>query len=132
MFNINDVRVSGTLVKEPIPYSTSEGDQIYRLVMKVYSSKKTREGNYKTVVDQIIVVAKGSLVNFVKSNLTQGSKILITGSLRKEEWINKETNQPRSKLAVYAHHIQLDTSHYLKDGDDDAAGVSSSSDEDDE
>ena len=49
----------------------------------------------------------GKTAEITGKYLRKGSKVAVTGSLKQESWVDKNTGQPRTKLVVRVDRLEL-------------------------
>jgi len=101
MTDINSVVIVGRLVKNA-EYRTIGQTTQAKFSLAVNKSRK-EDGEWKDEVSYIDVQAWGGLAENTQGRLTQGTKAVVSGSLKQERW--EQMGEKRSKLIVVADQI---------------------------
>ena len=105
MFDINRIIFTGRLTRDAEVRQISSGC-IVTLAVASNSSYKDKEGNWHTDTAFIDVKVFGNAADRCQ-DFTKGTGVCVEGSLRQENWENKE-GQKRSKLLVKADSVKRD------------------------
>lgn len=99
--NLNKVILMGRLTKDPILKTTENGLDITSFTLAVNKQLKNKENNnIKSEVSFIDCVAFNKQAISINKFFTKGNLILISGSLKQENWTNKE-GQKKSNIKIY-------------------------------
>lgn len=102
---MNNVLLVGNLTRDPEVRHTPSGSVVANLRMAVNESYKDKQGEWQKNTTYIDVTAWGKVAE--KSlGCDKGSRVLVVGKLRMEEWTGKD-GQQKSKLGVVAHTIDI-------------------------
>lgn len=102
MIFINIVVISGRLTKEPVARQTNDGKSIVSFGFAIPRSFKGSGQN----ADFIDVTAFGGTADFIKKYVTKGTKLNITGSIRQDQWTDKEGNK-HQKVGIIAQSVEF-------------------------
>jgi single-strand DNA-binding protein len=95
--------IVGSLGKDPELKFTATGLAVTAFTVAVshrYKSKGSDEWTEETA--WVDVTCWGSLGENVAQSLSKGTRVLVTGRLKQDEWDDKETGKKRSKLTLTA------------------------------
>jgi single-strand DNA-binding protein len=106
--NLNHVTIAGRLTRDPdtLRY-TPGGTAIVDIGVAVSHFSKDDQGQTKESTDFIDITAFGRTAETIQKHLSKGNPIYVEGRLKLEQWQDKTTNQPRSKLKVIAESMQF-------------------------
>lgn len=110
MRGFNKVILAGNLTRDPELRYTPTGLAIAKFGLAVNRSWKDDQGNLKEEVTFVDIDAFGKQAENIGQYCKKGTRILVEGRLRLDQWEDKQTNQKRSKLGVV-----LDSSIFLGD-----------------
>lgn len=105
--NINEVTLAGRLTRDPEIRYSPKGTAICRTGIAVNRSWSGEDGQKKEEVTFVDVDFLGDKAEHVAKFFTKGRPIYIRGRLRLEQWTDKQTNQPRTKLSVTGEQFQF-------------------------
>jgi single-strand DNA-binding protein len=97
----------GNLTRDPEVKYTPKGTAVCDLGLAVNETYKTQDGTMKETVTFIDVEVWGRTAENCKQYLAKGRPVFIEGSLKLEQWEDKETQKKRSKLKVRASRVQF-------------------------
>ncbi len=105
--DMNNVMISGRLVKDPVVASVSEGRSVLKMRVAV-SRRYEKDGEWKEITEFVEVVHFGTTEYIAKiaAKLAKGKFIYIQGRLHQENWENKD-GEKRSRIVVVAEQINL-------------------------
>jgi single-strand DNA-binding protein len=103
---LNDVKIVGNLTREPELVHTPKGTPIANVSLGVNENYST-EGERKTVTSFVDVRVWGAAAENLSKLAKKGQELFIEGSLRQEQWNDKETGKSRSKLFINANNWQF-------------------------
>ena len=102
----NEIKVDGVLGRDAEFQFTNSGKCIVKFAICYNSSKKNTKGGWDKVANwfdcQYWHDAESDRQLFVKGNL-----IKVTGELRQDKWIDKDTQKERSKLFINVSEVKL-------------------------
>lgn len=104
---MNAVTLSGNLTRDPETRFTPSGTAIAKFGLAVNRKWKDQSGELKEEVVFIDVDAFGKQAEVIGQYFKKGSKILMTGRLRLDQWDDKQTGQKRSKLGVVLESFEF-------------------------
>lgn len=88
--------IGGVAATPELRYSPNGGLAVLELEVTIY--KYVRGGGQKPVV--VKVKFFGDSAEQIKESTVVGSRIFIEGEISVDEWSDKQTNQPRSKMVL--------------------------------
>ena len=126
MASFNQVVLVGHLVADPeLRYLSNEkGTAVADLTLGVNRKFTRQNGEQAEEVSFVDVTCWNRLAEVAAEFLKKGRPVLISGHLKQDRWVDKETGQKRSKLSVVAQQLQL----LPKGGSRDDEGASPSGD----
>ena len=105
--NINKVTLAGRLTRDPEIKHTPSGTAIADFSLAVTRYYKNNAGESIEETDFIDVTAFGRSAEIIGKHLGKGSSVYVEGRLKLDQWTDKQTGQPRSKLRVVAESMQF-------------------------
>jgi single-strand DNA-binding protein len=107
MANFNSVVIVGRLTRDPeLKYSPS-GAPVCSFSIAT-SQKYTKADGEKTESTTFLDVdVWRRLAEICSQFLKKGREVLVMGSLKQARWVDKQTQQPRSKIRVLAQSVQF-------------------------
>src|SRR6267378_1434669 len=103
--NVNDVKVVGNLVTKPEVQFTPKGVPVTTVAVGVNETMPGQEK--KQVTTCLDVRVWGQSAENLARLAAKGQEIFVEGALRQEQWQDKETGKPRSKLFLNASSWQF-------------------------
>lgn len=117
----NKVEISGTVKWDPNVFPPRNDEQKPILVFAVEHHKPKSQ---RTSVFH--VKAYGDLVDTLTAeNLAQGDKVVVTGSLNEAKWKDKQTDEWKNRIEIWAFNVEF----VERAGAPDLAGVAASFDD---
>ena len=107
MSSYNKVILMGNLTRDPETRVTPSGMSICKIGLAVNRVTTTQDGNKKEEVTYVDCDAFGKQAETISRWMSKGKGILIEGRLRLDQWDDKATGQPRSKLGVVVENFQF-------------------------
>lgn len=104
MADINTITITGRLGQQPELHEFQSGSQVCSLSVATNHWDK-REG--KELTTWLTVKVFGKSAEYVNNNALKGGQVTINGTLRIEEWTDKQTQQKRSKPVILANNVIL-------------------------
>jgi single-strand DNA-binding protein len=104
---LNRVFLIGNLTRDPEITYTPKGVAVANCSLAVNHSYTTDGGERKEDVTFVDFSAWDKLAENMGKYLAKGSPIFLEGRLQLDQWVDKETNQKRSKLKVVASGVQF-------------------------
>lgn len=107
MANVNKVFLIGNLTADPEIRQLPSGDSIasFSLAMnRRYTNARGEQVEDTTFVE---IDAFSRMADLVRQYVHKGDPLFVEGRLRQDRWVDKQTNQQRSRLKVVADNIQL-------------------------
>jgi single-strand DNA-binding protein len=105
--NLNDVKLVGSLVKDPEVRATSNGKSVANFSVGVNESYTTDKGEKRSTVSFVDIEAWGASADNLAKLAKRGAEIFVQGSLRQSVWNDSRTGEKRSKLYVRADSWQF-------------------------
>lgn len=105
--NVNVVVLAGNLTRDPELRYTPTGMAVCSFGIAVNKRYKAADGSMKEAVTFVDVDAFKKTAELVKQYLTKGRSAMIEGELRLDQWQDKATGAPRSKLKVVAEKVHF-------------------------
>ena len=104
---VNMVILGGNLCFDPELKYTPSGAAVVTLRLAVNSYYRTKTGEKRENVLFIDVVAWGKSAEACAEYLGKGSKILVDGELRSQEWDDRQTGQRKTRWEVHAKNVRF-------------------------
>ncbi len=105
MRNINNVTLSGRLVRDAEMTVLQSGDQVLNFNICVNGSKRTKEGAYEDYPMYFNVKHFVKNVLSLNQYLLKGTLVCVSGELYWSQW--EKDGQKRQKVDVIARQVQL-------------------------
>ena len=106
MAYLNEVFLMGNLTREPELRYTKSGTPICEFGLAMNKKTKTQSGEERSEVTFVEIVSIGKSAEILPRYLQKGSAVLVTGSLRYEQWKDRDGNN-RNRLSVLADRVQF-------------------------
>ncbi len=107
MPEVNRVLLAGRLTRDPELRYLPSGMAVCKMGLAVSRRYRDRDGQTKEDALFINVTVWDKQAEFCGQNLRKGRPLLVEGSLRSDEWEDKNTGQKRSSIEVRAQRIQM-------------------------
>jgi single-strand DNA-binding protein len=104
---INKVTLAGRLTRDPEIKYTPSGTAIADFSLAVTRYYKNNAGESVDETDFIDVTAFGRSDEIIGKHLKKASPVYVEGRLKLDQWTDKQSGQPRSKLRVVAESMQF-------------------------
>jgi single-strand DNA-binding protein len=106
---LNKVLLVGNLVADPIYRNTSTGRAVadVRLAVSRRSGIDRESGEVQKETVFVDVTMWEKSADFARNYMHKGSRVLVEGRLKQDQWQDKESGQNRSKLSVVAERVQF-------------------------
>jgi single-strand DNA-binding protein len=104
--NINDLKIIGNLTREPELRFTPKGTPVANVSLGV-NENFTVDGEKKQVTTFIDAQVWGASAENLAKLASKGQELFVEGSLRQEQWEDKETGKNRYKLFLKADRWQF-------------------------
>jgi len=98
--NFNKVILAGHLTRDPEMRHTKNGDPIVNFGLAINRSWKGEDGAKKEEVTFVDITAFGVQGETISKYVQKGRPLLVEGRLKLDQWEDKETGKPQSKLKV--------------------------------
>lgn len=106
MMNLNDVKIVGNVVRDPEIRYTPKGAPVANISLGI-NEIYTSDDEKRKVTTFVDVQAWGPSAENLAKLVHKGQEIFVEGTLRQDQWEDKETKQKRSRLFVKADRWQL-------------------------
>ncbi len=116
MTDLNDVKLTGNLVRDPELRYTPKGTAVCNLSVAVNRQWKSESGEKQEEAAFVEVTAWGKTGETIAQYFKKGSKILLAGRLKQETWDDKDTGKKRSKIVVVAEQFWFQGKSEKADG----------------
>lgn len=104
----NPITVVGTVTKDPELKFINSGKAVIRFSVVTSKKKKNENGTWEdsgtTYWD---VTAWDVLAENAADSLGKGTQVVVLGTIENQEWLDKSTNEKKSKLVITAQHIAV-------------------------
>lgn len=105
MTDLNDVKLTGNLVRDPELRYTPKGTAVCNLSVAVNRQWKSESGEKQEEATFVEATAWGKTGETIAQYFKKGAKILLAGRLKQETWDDKDTGKKRSKIVVVAEQF---------------------------
>jgi single-strand DNA-binding protein len=105
MASVNRVIVTGNLVADPDLKYLPSGSAVAKLRMAISNRYKDKSGEWKDDTCFMDVDVWGKQAEWLCEAAHKGSKVLVEGQLREDNWEDREGNK-RSKVKIKAFHAE--------------------------
>ncbi len=121
MANVNQVSIIGRLTRDPEVREISDTTKVAKFSLAVNHYYKDREGNRQEETDFIDCELFGSKnVDVLQEYATGGKELFVSGRLKQDKWVDKETEEKRTRLLVRVDDFQLLGGGAKKQNEEDA------------
>jgi len=103
----NVVTISGNAGADAKLVQTQSGVSIAEFSLASTRYKLGQNGEKTAVTSWIPVKLFNKAADRAGSQVTKGTRLIVTGRLEEESWIDRNTNQKRSRLVVIADSFEL-------------------------
>lgn len=107
MANYNKVTLIGNLTRDPELRHTPKGTAVCRVGLAINRTWKSEGGEKKEEVTFVDVDTMGKTAENVSQYLKKGRSALFEGRLKLDSWTDKNTQEKRTKLGVFAESVQF-------------------------
>lgn len=116
MATLNRAMLIGRITADPEPVRTlANGNKVVSFRLAVGRSRKNPQGGYDPDPNALFIDcdcfaypdSKRDLTAVISQYCSKGAEIYVEGSLRTDEWTDKQSGQQRSKIKLLVHEIQL-------------------------
>jgi single-strand DNA-binding protein len=125
---LNQCQFIGHLGADPDCRSTQSGDKIANLSIAVTEKWKDRDGNKQERTEWIRASVFGPLAGVCESYLKKGSKVFISGQMRKRKWEKDGTAHYTTEIILSGPRAILTMLDGKSDGGGEARGDTYDSD----
>ncbi len=103
--SLNKVYVAGNVVRDPQLRYTPEGTAVCDITLAINRVYKKSNGELQRETCFVEVESWRKNAEIAAEHLKKGAPALIVGSLKQDEWTDKEGNK-RSKIKILAEKVQ--------------------------
>lgn len=107
MANLNQVNLIGHLTRDVELKHTPNGTAVANFGLGVNRKWRTDKGEDKQEVVFVEITAWARIAEVCAEYLHKGSPVFVSGRLSLDSWVDKQTNQKRSRLTVTVESMQL-------------------------
>jgi single-strand DNA-binding protein len=107
MANLNQVNLIGHLTRDVELKHAPSGTAVANFGLAVNRKWRNDKGEDKQDVVFVEITAWARIAEVCSEYLHKGSPVFISGRLAMDAWIDKATNQKRSRLMVVVESMQL-------------------------
>lgn len=107
MPNLNQVNLMGNVVRDPEVRVTPKGTSICQFSIAVNRTWKGDDGQKKTEVSYFDCECWGRGGEVIAKYVTKGKPLFVSGRLRQDNWVEKDTDKKRSKIKIVVEDFQL-------------------------
>lgn len=100
--SLNQVTLMGNLTRDP-ELRDANGQDVVGFSIALNRSYKDKNDEWQEATDYIDITAWGNLAQQVSSNVTQGSRVLVSGRLQSRSW--EQEGVKRNKVEVLATDV---------------------------
>lgn len=105
--NFNKVILAGNLTRDPELRYTPQGTAIAKIGLAINRRYTGQDGQTKDETTFVDVDAFGKQAEVIGQYLKKGRPVLIEGRLKLDQWDDKTTGKPRSRLGVILESFQF-------------------------
>lgn len=105
--NVNSVIVSGNITRDPELRYTSAGTACATIGIAVNNAFRDKKGELRESVVFLDVDMFARQAEIAGEFLHKGSAVLIEGRLQLDQWEDKNSGEPRSKLKVICNKLHF-------------------------
>lgn len=96
----NKVIQQGNLTADPVTNTLPSGDTVTNFSIAVNEGYTDKQGQKQERTDYLDCKAYRQTGELIAKYFSKGRPILVDGKLRQEKWVDKTTNENRSKLVI--------------------------------
>ena len=119
--NLNHLVLSGNLTRDPEIRTVGADKTVTHFTVAHNNRYKTSEGELREEVTFVVCDAWGIQGELIAQYLTQGSLVILEGSLRTDQWTDKD-GQKRSRLKLRVERVHFAPRGRTEGGADAGAG----------
>lgn len=106
MPDLNKIVLAGRLTRDPELKYLPSGTPLCKLGIAASRKYKTKDGESREETLFINATCWRGTAEFVGENFKKGRPIVVEGSLKSDEWEDKNTGQKRTKIEIHADRVQ--------------------------
>lgn len=118
---MNRVEITGNLARVPEMGKMPNGTSVLDICVAVNERWRDSSGEYVSRAEFIDCKLYGKRADALANWLDKGTKVAVSGKLRKDTWEDKQTGQNRSRVYVIVEDIDLMSKRTGSVTDNDAA-----------
>ena len=123
MASYNKVIFLGNVTRSPESKFLPSGTQVCEFGMACNRKYKTKAGEEREEVCFVDFSAFGKQAEIITKWVNKGSPLFVVGTLKQDNWVDKQTGQRRSKLKVNVDDFQLLSSRRDSGSPDDLPAI---------
>ncbi len=105
--NLNKVMLMGNLTRDPVSKATASGLIICEFGLGINRRYRTAQGEDREDTCFVDIEVFGRTAESCSRYLSKGAPVYLEGRLKLDQWTDKASNQPRSRLRVTAETVQF-------------------------
>ena len=122
---MNRVEITGNLARVPEMGKMPSGTSVLDICVAVNERWRDSSGEYVSRAEFIDCKVYGNRADALANWLDKGTKVAVSGKLRKDTWEDKQTGQNRSRVYVIVDDIDFMSKRSGNVTEDDAAYAAS-------
>lgn len=107
MAYLNYVALIGNLTRDPETRYTPKGTAICEFSIAINRKYKLADGQEREETAFLDVCNMGRCAEGLSRYMGKGTPVLVTGSIRMEQWQDRQSGVKRSKISILADRVQL-------------------------
>ena len=106
----------GNVTRDPETKKISDDLSVTDITLALDHTRATKGGEFESETSFIDVSAFGRASDTLTKYASKGSKVMVEGYLKQDKWVDKKTNEKRSKIKVIAQDVYV----FLREPSDDS------------
>jgi len=102
---LNDVKIFGRVVRNAEMKTSANGLKIVRFTIATNRARKNKQGQYENIGHFFPIAIYGTYAEKMQPLLTKGRKVIISGFLKQDRWI--QDGKKKSIISIGVNGIQL-------------------------
>lgn len=107
MAHLNVVHLIGRLTRAPESKTTQTGTNLVEFGLATTKKYKAQDGTLKDDTLFIDCTAWGKTADIAQRFLAKGKLVYLGGRLKLDQWNDRETGKPRSKISLVVESLQI-------------------------
>ncbi|NLZ62973.1 MAG: single-stranded DNA-binding protein [Lentisphaerae bacterium] len=104
---LNRVMLMGNLTRDPVSKATPSGMLICEFGLGINRRYRTAQGEDREETCFVDIETFGKMAETCSRYLSKGAPVYLEGRLKLDQWRDRASNQPRSRLKVTAENVQF-------------------------